>query len=542
MVAAIIGLVVAFGSLRYPYQAGVLSFPHDEGAHYSDTARSEWWYLNMRLETDEQDSFGLMLTFFRKPASALIFNITDMSADTFLSAVDILGRLQADTGHLSLSYAGLTGTTFDTLRWTYPDDGQAFSYLARAFSRNTATACSLRVQSLSYPFAIDSIGYIALGDSSEMSYYYAMPFMYVEGSLVSGRDTVSVTGTAWFDRQWGPFGVSPSGGYEWFSITAQSADGNIVAAQVWNLFEGDTVPPDSTHRHINIFVQTPDTTLQVFTSDFTLERLGYYHDPITNLYFSQGWRVIYHHDNDIVLFEMHPWLENQIVTFVTDRFYEGITWLSHASAKIDGIDYINGLDGGYGFAELVQKFSSPTTPPSRPSFAEFSLSNDTLTLSWHPSQAGSYPLGGYRVYLFTDMGTPEQIDSIYETTDTSISIKVNLCDTLGFFISAFDQAPAINGSELSGPFIYTPQSVNEFADAPISRKSLRILSGYGVAEFSISHPGNWEMEVFSVSGRSIKRVSGSGDATFALSLKPGVYLATLKSRNLSERRKFVVIR
>ncbi len=184
MVVVIIGLVVAFGSLRYPYQAGVLSFPHDEGAHYSDTVRSEWWYLNMRLETDEQDSFGLMLTFFRKPASALIFNITDMSADTFLSAVDILGRLQADTGHLSLSYAGLTGTTFDTLRWTYPDDGQAFSYLARAFSRNTATACSLRVQSLSYPFAIDSIGYIALGDSSEMSYYYAMPFMYVEGSLV----------------------------------------------------------------------------------------------------------------------------------------------------------------------------------------------------------------------------------------------------------------------------------------------------------------------------------------------------------------------
>ncbi len=542
MVAVIIGLVMALGSLRYPYQAGVLSFPHDEGAHYSDTVRSEWWYLNMRLETDEQDSFGLMLTFFRKPATALIFNITDMSADTFLSEVDILGRLQADTGHLSLSYAGLTGTTFDTLRWTYPDDGQAFSYIARAFSQNTSTACSLRVQSLSYPFAIDSIGYIALGDSSEMSYYYAMPFMHVEGSLVSGRDTVPVTGTAWFDRQWGPFEVSPSGGYEWFSIVASSEDGNIVGAQIWNLFEGDTVPPDSLHRHINLFVQTPDTTLQVFTSNFTLERLDYYHDPMTNLYFSQGWRVIYHHDNNIVLFEMHPWLEDQIVTFVTDRFYEGITWLAHASAKIDGIDYINGLDGGYGFAELVQKFDSPKTPPSRPSFAEFSLSNDTLTLSWHPSQAGTYPLGGYRVYLFTDMGNPEQIDSIYETSDTSISIKVNLRDTLGFFISAFDQAPAANGSELSGPFIYTPQSVNEFADAPIPRGSLRIISGYGRANFSISHPGNWEMEIFSVSGRSIKRVSGSGDATFAVSLKPGVYIATLKSRNLSEGRKFVVIR
>ncbi len=535
--------ILTISVLGYPYQAGVLVFPHDEGAHPADSIRSEWWYNNMMLWTPQGDTVGVMLTYFRKPASARIFNITDISSDTFYSGVDILGAIRADTGHLFVTYRGLTGAALDTFRWTYPADSQAFSYIASVQDFNLNASCSLRLNAFDYPFAIDSTGYIMLGDSSEMSFYYAIPFMNISGTLSMGGSNYTVNGIGWMDRQWGPFEVSPEGGYEWFSIVTHSEDSSWLGVQAWNIFDGDSVPHLPSYRHLNIFYHTPDTSIARHTSNFSLERLGYFYDPVTNLYFSQGWRIVAEVENSPLIIEFFPYIQNQIVTFITNRFYEGICRINTAAWGVEGNLYrVSG--NGYAFAELVQKFRNPITPPSPPDFIGFNYSaQDTaLLIAWHPSLSGTYPIAGYRLYISEDEGQQPRISRYIEVGDTLIRLRIDPTRTYQFYISAFDDAPATNGSEMVGPFIFNPQSIHE-STQPGGFAQMELLSiAAGHMTFNINCQSNWKLTLFSPSGRVVDEVEGHGQQSMEEKLMPGVYIAVLKTPKGEFRRKFVIAR
>ncbi len=538
---ALLVQLLLLGQLSYPYSVGVLEFPHDEGAHPADTVLSEWWYLNMALTDENSDSFGIMLTFFRKPAVARIFNLTDVSRDTFYSGVKILGSLNADTGHTYITYRSLDGTAVDTFRWTYPVDGQAFSYIIGAHDLNTHVSCSLRVSAFEYPFAIDSTGIVILGDSGNISYYYAIPFMNVTGRL-SINDTVhNVTGLAWIDRQWGPFVVTPQGGYEWFSVVA-SENNKWLGLQIWNLFDGDSVPDSPDYWHLNIFGHTPDTSFEIYTSQFSLERLGYFHDEVSGKYFSAGWRLIWQNDSNLIFLEMHPRVDDQITTFVTSRFYEGITWISKLTANFQNENYISQVSEGYGYAELVQKYDSLITPPSAPVFSGFRYDSTSsiLTAIWHPAEAGSYPIAGYHVYLF-DPQNPETIRKILTTSDTAVSFHISPDSSVGIYISSFDSASATNGSVLSGPYVFNPHSV---AERPPSSAQLfmEIYQIHRSVQLHIRANGKWRLQIYSPSGRLIKEITGNGESVRTLSFPSGVYFAELSSKGKIRRGRFIVIK
>ena len=530
-------LILFANNLHYPFYAGALEFPHDEGAHFADTVTSEWWYMNMDLVDETGDSFGIMLTHFRKPAVARIFNLTDVANNVFHSSVGILGSLFCDTGHVFITYRNLYGTVNDTDKWTYPQDGEPFSYLVKIDDRNINVACSLHLSAFEYPFAIDSLGIVTLGDSGNVSYYYAIPFINVQGKLDIGNEYHRVEGIAWIDRQWGPFGVSPEGGYEWFSAIS-SQNNRWLGIQVWNLFENDSVPHSSNFRHLNIFAHTPDTSFHIFTSQFILERLGYIFDPVSQKYFSRGWRVVWQSDSGVILLEIHPEVDNQIVTFVTSRFYEGITYISRISATFNQINFMNHADKGYGFAELVQKYDTDIITPSTPEFAGFSYNPTSCTVRacWHPSLAGSYPIAGYRVY-FLDPQNPDHIRYFQVTRDTFIDIPSPPDSQIVLMISAFDSASAVNGSDLAGPFIFT--AVHENYTHPYS---IKISSTRYGANLDIMTDTHWNLSIVSSDGRILKRLDGIGKRRIKLKLKTGVYFTIVNNKHISKIYKFIVVR
>lgn len=514
----------------YPYSTGLLSFPHDEGAHYADTVTSEWWYLNMDLVDENQDSFGLMLTHFRKPAVARIFNVT--CGDSFYSSVKIFGSLQADTGHLFLTYRDLTGSVLDTNRWTYPEDSVPFSYLVKVSNLYPEISCSLRLQAFDRPFAIDSIGIVTLGDSSNLSYYYAMPFINVDGQMLIGGEEHIVHGIAWIDRQWGPFFVTPEGGYEWFS-TVVSQNSRWLGLQIWNLFEGDSVPHSPDFRHLNIFVHDPDSTFQIYTSQFILERLGYFYDAVSQKYFSRGWRILWQSENGTVFLEMYPEAENQITTFLSSRFYEGITWISRVSA-VFGEVFLSRAVRGYGFAELVQKYDHPITPPASPQFIGFNYHAGITEAVWHPSQQGTYPIAGYRVY-FLDPENPDIVRSYITVTDTSVNIP-NSGSSVAIMISAFDSSSAVNGSPLAGPFFFTGIREYEGNQSPFNIR----ISGRKI-ELTIQSCKDWSLKIYTPDGRENKSFSGTGHARLNFALRTGVYFTIFKCGTSVKTRKILVI-
>ena len=115
------------------------------------------------------------------------------------------------------------------------------------------------------------------------SYYYSRTRMAASGTIVVDGARLAVTGTAWFDHQWGDFIAVGGGGWDWFAISlddgtdlmlslVRSADGTNP------LVYGTLVLPDGTSR-------------PVARAEITVDALGHWTSARTGAIYPSGWRV-----------------------------------------------------------------------------------------------------------------------------------------------------------------------------------------------------------------------------------------------------------
>jgi predicted secreted hydrolase len=118
----------------------------------------------------------------------------------------------------------------------------------------------------SAPVLHDGDGWVDFGPAGS-SYYYSRPRMTTSGTLTLNGEAADVTGTSWFDHQWGDFIAVGGGGWDWFAVNlddgtdlttslVRSADGT------YPLVYGTLVNPDGTVEHLpsNAFSVTPTGT------------------------------------------------------------------------------------------------------------------------------------------------------------------------------------------------------------------------------------------------------------------------------------------
>ena len=67
------------------------------------------------------------------------------------------------------------------------------------------------------PVLHDTDGWVAFADAGG-SYYYSRTRMPTGGTLTIGGETLAVTGSSWFDHQWGDFIAIGGGGWDWFAL------------------------------------------------------------------------------------------------------------------------------------------------------------------------------------------------------------------------------------------------------------------------------------------------------------------------------------
>jgi predicted secreted hydrolase len=115
------------------------------------------------------------------------------------------------------------------------------------------------------------------------SYYYSRTRMTATGTLVVDGERVAVTGSAWFDHQWGDFIAVGGGGWDWFAVSlddgtdltlslVRSADGT------YPLVYGTLVRPDGTFR-------------PVARDEISVSTLGRWPSARTGAMYPSGWRV-----------------------------------------------------------------------------------------------------------------------------------------------------------------------------------------------------------------------------------------------------------
>jgi predicted secreted hydrolase len=128
----------------------------------------------------------------------------------------------------------------------------------------------------------DTIGWVPFGPAGG-SYYYSRTRMSVGGTLTLDGAALSVTGTAWFDHQWGDFIAVGGGGWDWYAVNL--ADGTDLTISVVRAADGSLAIVYGT------LVDPSGATTHLDASAFTVASSGSWQSPATGAVYPAGWRI-----------------------------------------------------------------------------------------------------------------------------------------------------------------------------------------------------------------------------------------------------------
>jgi predicted secreted hydrolase len=281
-----------------------IELPRDDGPHRRLT---EWWYYTGHLRDDVGGRYGFEYVIFRAergsfPVSwASHLAITDETNDRFVYAqraeigpqVDRSPRVDGGPVGFDLSLRGLDPTrpeTFAQPAWSMAgalgrDRLSASLSAAEAAGAGVPGGMALDLElSTDLPPALhDTDGWIDFGRAGG-SYYYSRTRMEASGTIVLDGRELAVTGSAWFDHQWGDFIAVGGGGWDWFAVNlddrtditislVRDADGS------YPLIYGTLVEPDGGTRHLG-------------RDEISVEVMDRWTSPRSGATYPAGWRIV----------------------------------------------------------------------------------------------------------------------------------------------------------------------------------------------------------------------------------------------------------
>lgn len=315
-----------------------LEFPRDSGPH--PDFRQEWWYLTGNLDSTDSERFGFELTIFRfalapgaQPAAQSSawrtrqmylghFAITDVARHRYRFAVK-----------LARGALGLAGAQTDPFRvwvgnWQIgPDALQA---------AGKGYVLSLTAKPLMPPVLNGERGLSRKSaEPGNATYYYSIPRVAVQGTLVRDGRPLRVRGLAWLDREWGSGALGPQEtGWDWFGL--QLGDGSCLMFYSLRDRDGSEDPYSA-----GTWVDSTGHARPLSRSDVHIEVLSHWTDAGGARYPSR-WRLTVPASGlDVTV---HPVLADQeLVT--SPRYWEGAVDVSGTRAGRQV--------GGRGYVELV---------------------------------------------------------------------------------------------------------------------------------------------------------------------------------------------
>ncbi len=280
-----------------------IELPRDDGPHGRLT---EWWYYTGHLRDAQGGRYGFEYVIFRAergsfPVSwASHLAITDETNDRFVYAqraeigpqVDRSPRVDGEPVGFDLSLRGLDPTqpeTFTQPAWSMAgalgrDRLSASLSAAEAAAAAVPGGMALDLELITDlpPALHDTDGWIDFGPAGG-SYYYSRTRMETSGTIILDGRELTVTGSSWFDHQWGDFIAVGGGGWDWFAVNlddqtditislVRDADGS------YPLIYGTLVEPDGRTRHLG-------------RDELSVEVTRRWTSPESGATYPAGWRI-----------------------------------------------------------------------------------------------------------------------------------------------------------------------------------------------------------------------------------------------------------
>jgi predicted secreted hydrolase len=208
-----------------PQPDRVLEFPVDHGAH--PEFRIEWWYLTANMTGPDGTPYGLQWTLFRSALAPRDGDGWDTpqlwmghAAVTTPTAHHVAERLARG----GIGQAGVTASPFaawiDEWAMTGPNLGAL-----RLTASGPDFSYDVGLQASGPLILHGQNGYSVKSGQGQASHYYSQPAFDLSGTVMLPDGSVSVTGTAWLDREWSsqPLAQDQTG-WDWFSLSFESGD------------------------------------------------------------------------------------------------------------------------------------------------------------------------------------------------------------------------------------------------------------------------------------------------------------------------------
>ena len=278
-----------------------MTFPADDAPHYR---LSEWWYNTGHLDDEAGGTWGFEYVVFRAERGgfpvtwASHLALTDESGGRFYYAerAEIGPQVDARPG-------GATTPGFAVaIRGADPADPATFVrdpwLMAGVDGRDRLSASvpeaevhgdpvagfglALDLAAAKPPALHDLDGWVDFGPAGG-SYYYSRTSMPASGAITVGDRELAVTGTAWFDHQWGDFIAVGAGGWDWFAINLE--DGREITLSLVRAADG-TYP-----LVYGSLVERDGTVRRLGETDFTVSVTDRWTSPATGATYPSRWRV-----------------------------------------------------------------------------------------------------------------------------------------------------------------------------------------------------------------------------------------------------------
>ena len=212
-----------------------LSFPQDHGPH--PEYRIEWWYLTANLTDTEGNDYGAQWTLFRlavqnpdqtEPDRDWRNDQVFMAHFAITTPVDHVSfqRYARGAEEAPLARAGVEAKPFSAWLddWVLRSSATGWSPL-QVQARQDDYALDLQLQSNVQPVLQGDAGFSQKHPDGGGSFYYSQPFLQASGKLIVAGQTISVSGEAWLDREWGSqFLQADQQGWDWFSLHLENGE------------------------------------------------------------------------------------------------------------------------------------------------------------------------------------------------------------------------------------------------------------------------------------------------------------------------------
>ncbi|MBI4671589.1 MAG: carotenoid 1,2-hydratase [Chloroflexi bacterium] len=308
-----------------------MQFPQDHGPH--PDFQTEWWYYTGNLQAKDGRRFGYQLTFFRrgitpgdvgavpcacpncacpncacpalgdhKGAPLQSTRASDWATNQIYFAhfaiTDAKNNVHNETEIFSRGAAGLAGASSNPFRvWIE-------NWLAEGLNRQAARpessegsnvklvaddgkmALDLNLNAIKPPVVHGANGVSQKTDAvGNASYYVSFTRVPTQGTLRINGESIAVTGTSWFDHEWGTISLGANAaGWDWFSIQLDD-NRELMFFQIRN--KDGSVEPFSS----GTLVEADGTAIHLTRDDVTIAVLNTWTSSVSQGKYPSQWRV-----------------------------------------------------------------------------------------------------------------------------------------------------------------------------------------------------------------------------------------------------------